>query len=45
MMYAGTLNRKDALLFKHFWIVRGHQVKLEKAAPGLYYVFLKLVKK
>ena len=42
MKYAGLLSRGDAILWKHYWTVRGHSVYLESNGRGAFYCWLRL---
>lgn len=45
MKHAGLLNRRDALLWCHWWNVRGHQATAIYARRGLYDCYLTLAKR
>jgi hypothetical protein len=42
LKFAGTLNRKDMRLWKHYWEVRGHSTYIIKNIRGLFYCWLRL---
>lgn len=44
-MWAGTMRKRDARLWAHWWTVRGHNTRLEVVRPGVFACYLTLTKK